>query len=109
MSDKAANGQVASFPLTALATSAVEQALEKAVHRHLASMAALQQAIEACVLELRAQGLPPETMLVTMKAFIRHTAGIHPPPGIAASSWAADGYLEQIVRWSIAEYYRPTA
>jgi len=109
ISDKAGNGQVASFHLTALATSAVEQALERAVQRHLESMATLQQAIEACVLELRAQGLPPETMLVTMKAFIRHTATAHPPPGIAASSWAADGYLEQIVRWSIAEYYRPTA
>ena len=97
------------FSLSLSATTAVEQALEKAVHRHLDSMVTLQRAVEACVAELRENGLPPETMLITMKAFIRHTAASHPPPGNQASSWAADGYLEAIVRWSIAEYYRATA
>jgi len=97
------------FSLTPSATIAVEQALEKAMHRHLESMADLRRAIETCAGELREHGLPPESMLITMKAFIRHTAASHPPPGTLASSWAADAYLEEIVRWSIAEYYRAPA
>ena len=94
------------FPLTTGSTTAVEQALGKAVRSHLDSMAALQSAIEACAAELRDKGVPPEGMLITMKAFIRHTAASYPPPGNSASSWAADAYLGDIVRWSIAEYYR---
>lgn len=96
------------FPLTTGSTTAVQQALAKAVRSHVDSMAALQAAVEACVAELRDMGIPPEAMLITMKALIRHTAGSHPPPGNPASSWAADAYLGDIVRWSIAEYYRAT-
>ena len=99
-------GTTSRFSLTLGATAAVEQALEKAMHRQLDSMVALQRAVEACAAELRDKRVPPEKMLITMKAFIRHTATSHPPPGNPASSWAADGYIEQIVRWSIAEYYR---
>ena len=109
MQDKAGNGALSVFHLTPGATTAVEIALENAVHRHLASMAALQVAVEACVTEMRGKGLPPEAMIITMKAFIRHTASSHPPPGNPASSWAADAYLEQIIKWSIAQYYRPTS
>jgi hypothetical protein len=109
MQDKARDGNSSVYHLTAGATSAVEIALENAVHRHLASMAALQSAVEACVTEMRGKGLPPEAMIVTMKAFIRHTAASHPPPGNLASSWAADAYLEEIIKWSIAQYYRPTS
>ena len=97
------------FPLNTGNTSAVELALGQAVRSHLDSMVALQTAIEACAGELRDQGIPPESMLITMKAFIRHTACSYPPPGNPASSWAADSYLGDIVRWSIKEYYRATA
>ena len=97
------------FPLTPGSTSAVEVALAKTIRSHIDSMAALQLAVEACVAELRERGVPPETMLITMKAFIRHTACSHPPPGNPASSWAADAYIADIVRWSIAEYYRASA
>ena len=103
------DGTTNRFSLTSGATTAVGKALEKAVHRQIDSMNDLQRAIEACVAELRDQDIPPEKMLIAMKAMIRHTAGAHPPPGNAASSWAADGYIDEIVRWSIAEYYRARA
>ena len=109
MPDIPDEGKLSRFHLTTDATIGVEKALERAMHRHLESMAVLQAAIEACVMELRGRGLPPEQMLITMKAFIRHTAASHPPPGSAASSWAADAYIDEIIRWSIAEYYRATA
>ena len=97
------------FPFTVGSTSAVELALANTVRSHMDSMAALQLAIEACVAELRDRGVPPEAMLISMKALIRQTARSFPPPGNPASSWAADAYLADIVRWSIAEYYRSTA
>src|SRR5687768_5769117 len=97
------------FPLDPGNTTAVELALGKAVRSHLTSMAALRQAVEACVAELRDRGVPPEGMLITIKALIRHTACTFTPPGNSASSWAADAYLGDIVRWSIAEYYRASA
>jgi hypothetical protein len=109
MLEKAGDGDLSVYHLTTGATTAVEIALENAVHRHQASMAALQRAVEACVTEMRGKGLPPEAMIITMKAFIRHTATVHPPPGNLASSWAADAYLEQIIKWSITQYYRPTS
>ena len=97
------------FAFTPDSRSAVETALATTVRAHLESMAALRLAIEACVAELRDGGAAPEGMLIAMKALIRHTARTFPPPGNVGSSWAADAYLADIVRWSIAEYYRPTA
>lgn len=106
MPDIPDTGTISHFPLSLIATTAMEQALAKAMHRHLESMANLQHAVEACVGELRDRGLPPEAMLITMKAFIRNTAASHPPPGALASSRAADAYMDEMVRWSIVEYYR---
>ena len=103
------DGTMNRFSLTLGATAAVGEALEKAVHRQIESMNDLQRAVEACVAELRDKGVPPEKMLITMKSMIRHTAGSHPPPGVTASSWAADGYIDEIVSWSIKEYYRNTS
>ena len=97
------------FPFAPHSTSALEQALANAVRSQMESMAALQAAIEGCAAELRDGGVPPEGMLFAMKTLIRHTARNFPPPGTQASSWAADAYLADIVRWSIAEYYRSTA
>ncbi|HKG91094.1 MAG TPA: hypothetical protein VKA84_04310 [Gemmatimonadaceae bacterium] len=94
------------FSLTLGVTEGVERALEAAVLRHDASMRALRGAIEACVVELHGRGMPPEAVLVTMKAFVRHTAVAHPPYGQFPSSWAADVFMDDIVRWAILAYYR---
>ena len=102
-------GTVDRTSLTPASTAAVAEALGKAAHRQLDSMKDLQRAIEACVAELRDRGVPPERMLIAIKALVRRTAVTNPPPGNAASSWAADGYLDDVVRWSIAEYYRAGA
>jgi hypothetical protein len=80
-------------------------ALAEAVRRHADALEALQAAIAECVRNLRSQGMTPEATLLTMKAFIRHTAGTHPPPGRHAA-WLPEPLLENIVRWCINEYFR---
>lgn len=94
------------FPFTLPASVRVERALEGAVRTHDSSMRELRAAVEACVAELHAQGMPPEAVLVTMRAFTRHAAILHPPPGYAPSSWAADALMDQIIQWSILAYFR---
>lgn len=64
-------------------------------------LAQLRAAIERYVYELRAEGAPPERMLVRVKAFVRET--------MSTDGWTdpeATHELTQIaVRWSIDAYY----
>ena len=69
-------------------------------------MADLRASVEACVAELRTLSMPPEAVLMTMKALVRHTAREHPPLGYSPSHWAADAFLDQIVQWSVVAYFR---
>ena len=94
------------FPLTPHASARVERALETAVRWHEAAMRELRAAVEACVAELHARGMPPEAVLVTMKAFVRHIAPSHPPPGYAPTVEAADSLMDQIIHWCILAYFR---
>ena len=95
------------FPLTPVASARVGTALAAAVRTHDAAMRELQAAIEVCVAELHVLGMQPEVALVTMKAFVRHTAAVHPPPGHARSRDAADALMDDIVHWCIDGYFRP--
>ena len=94
------------FPLTPAASARVGIALAAAVRTHDAAMRELQTAIEGCVAELHGQGMLPEVALVTMKAFVRHTAVLHPPPGRTPSRYAADAFMDEIVHWCIVAYFR---
>lgn len=65
----------------------------------------LQGAIAECVRHLRARGMPPEAMLITMKAFIRHAAITQSGnPNLPGS--VAKPLMEDIVEWCIGEYFR---
>ena len=48
--------------------------------------------------------MTPEATLVTIKAFIRHTAVTNPPKGYSRA-WLPEPLMENIVRWCINEYY----
>ena len=81
-----------------------EDALKNAVRLNQKSMIALHDAIRTCVGGLRADGMQCEAALLTMKACVRHFARKHAgadSPEILHS----DPMMEQIVRWSIAEFY----
>jgi hypothetical protein len=92
------------FPLEAVSADRVRVALTESVRRHAATLQALEKAVGECVRYLRSQGMSAEATLLTMKAFIRHTAVMHPPAG-RDPQWLPEPLLENIVRWCINEYY----
>ena len=93
-------------PITLPSSVRVERALEAAVRTHYTAMQELRTAVEGCVAELHAQGMPPDAVLVTMRAFVKHAAILHPPPGYSPSSWESDSLMDQIIHWSILAYFR---
>lgn len=107
MADLPAN-LVSPFSLTLPVSARVGEALESVVHSHAKSMRELQLALAACVDELRAQGMQPESALLTMKAFVRQASKSHPPPGRRATHDAADLLMDQIVTWCIKAYFQET-
>jgi hypothetical protein len=83
------------------------RALAAAVHDHDRTTRELREAARACARELKDWGLPPERMLIAMKALVRSTAASHPPPhGHRGSERAADEIASDIMTWCIEEYYR---
>jgi hypothetical protein len=95
------------FPFTTRVSARVELALEAAFRRHDAAIAELRFAIEACVRELQQQGMLPEAMVVTMRAYIQHTAS-HPSADHPTASRVASLLIDEIIRWSILAYYPST-
>jgi hypothetical protein len=93
------------FPFEPASADRVRVALTEAVRRHADALDALHAAIGDCVRCLRLQGMTPEATLLTMKAFIRHTAAKHPAAG-RHSQWLPEPLLENIVRWCINDYFR---
>lgn len=94
------------FSVSPGSSALLEQSLAQAVRAHDLSMQRLRDAVDACVAELHGRGMPPEAVIVTIKALLRHTAGAHPPPGYEPSRSSADGLMDEVVRWTIAAYYR---
>lgn len=92
------------FSLTLLASARVELALEAAFRMQDAALKELRAAIEACVVELQGKGMLPEAMIVTMRAFVEHTA-THPSIDHPAASRAAKLLADRIIQWSILAYY----
>lgn len=86
-------------------SSGFEDALRHAVRANAKSMDDLHRAIALCVIGLRAEGMECEAALLTMKACVRHLARKHTL--IGAPDVLYGGLLmDQIVRWSIVEFYR---
>jgi hypothetical protein len=92
------------FALTPTACARVELALEGAFHRHEVALKELRSAIAACVLELQGQGMLPEAMLVTMRAFMQHTVA-NPSVERPVAARAAHLLMDEIIHWSILAYY----
>jgi hypothetical protein len=93
------------FPFDVASETRVRSALIAAVMRHAETLGELRSAMEECVRHLRDQGMLPEAMIITMKAFIRYTGVKYPPPGYA-TTWPSEPVLERIIAWCIVEYFR---
>lgn len=94
------------FPLDVGLVDDVEAALEAAIRRNDAATARLRMTIERCAVALREQGMTAENVLITMRAFVRHSAAAHPPVGMPREHWSADAWLTDIIHWSLVEYFR---
>jgi hypothetical protein len=95
------------FSLTPRASARVELALEGAFRVHDSAFKELRASIEACVGELQGQGMLPEAMVITMRAFVEHTAS-HPSAQHPVAARAANLFIDRIIHWSILAYYPST-
>ena len=79
-------------------------ALKNAVRENARSMIELKLAIRACMASLRADGMQCEQALLTMKSFVRDSAGRHKRRG-SREMLHSDMFMEQVVGWCISEFY----
>lgn len=90
------------FPFEAAAERRARLALVEAVRRHNEAERIWLNAVSDCVHSLKAQGMSPEAMVITMKAFIRHAS-------VTELARRGEGVsrilMEQIIEWSITQYY----
>lgn len=83
----------------------LEEAMKHAFRTNQLSMDNLHVAIANCVRGLRADGMRCEAALLTMKACVRHLARKNARETESGIVYAYP-LMDQIVRWSIDEFYR---
>jgi hypothetical protein len=98
--------RTAPFPLDAVLSDRVAAALDAAILRHEASHAELRSVVEACVDSLRAQGMTPEGVVITIKSVFLHSARIAAPNRMEHRVNAAEYYMVDVVNWSVVAYFR---
>jgi len=93
------------FPFDVAAERRARLALVEAVRRHNEVESIWLNAVTDCVRSLKAQGMSPEAVIITMKAFVRHAS----VTDLARRGQGVSrALMEQIIEWSIAQYYRET-
>ena len=80
-------------------------ALHDVVRDSAVSMAELRECVRACVTSLRKSGIGPAQMIISMKACAKESTRRYPVLLSEHELTNADFLMEQIVRWSIVEYY----
>ena len=80
-------------------------ALHDVVRTIAVSMAELRECVGACVRSLRDSGVGSAQMVIAMKACARESARRYPVLLSEHELTNADFLMEQIVKWSIIEYY----
>lgn len=90
------------FPFEPAAEKRARLAVVEAARRYEETQTALFHAISDCVRALRDQGMTPEAMVITMKAFVRHTVFTDADH----RGTVARPLMDQVIEWCIHEYYR---
>ena len=98
--------RAAPFPVATAISDGVGHALENAILRHGATQSALRSAVEACVVSLRAQGMTPEGVVITVKALVLHEANGTGAAGREHRLRAADYLMSDVVGWCADKYFR---
>ena len=102
---KAARETVASH-LSANTTLQFDVALHGAAVDSIESMTELRDAVCDCVHSLKNAEVGPVQMILAMKACALDSGNRYRPEGDEYPASNVDMLIDQIVRWSIAEYYK---
>ena len=81
-------------------------ALHDAVRTSNVSMAELRESVNACVCFLRNSDIDPAQMIISMKACAKECNKRYPSSLDEYELPKAEFLMEQIIRWSIIEYYK---
>jgi hypothetical protein len=81
-------------------------ALHDVVGSSAGSMRELRECVNACVCCLRDSEVGPAQMIISMKACARESTRRYPTHLNEHELSNADFLMEQIIRWSIVEYYK---
>jgi hypothetical protein len=82
-------------------------ALQDAAASSVTSMDLLHDSLRPCVDFLRAAGIGPVQMILSIKACTKEHARANQALGDEFAMGNANLLMEQIVKWAIAEYYEP--
>jgi GNAT superfamily N-acetyltransferase len=91
------------FPFDVAAERRARLALVEAVRRHNEVETIWLNAVADCVRDLKAKGMSPEAVIITMKAFIRHASVTD---AARRGQGVSKALMEQIIEWCITEYYK---
>ena len=80
-------------------------ALHDAVRTSTVTMAELRESVKACVCFLRNSDIGPAQMIISMKACAKDCNKRYPTALGDHELLNAEFLMEQIIRWSIIEYY----
>ena len=105
MSLETARANVASH-VSAGTAREFDVALHAAIPSALATMVELHRTVCECVRSLKAANVGPVEMILAMKACTLDSAGRHRVDGDEYPATTVDMLMDQIIRWSIGEYYR---
>lgn len=96
------------FPFEGELQENFESALEAATLRTLESVDSLRRAVCDCVDELKSKGMPPEGVILTLRAYLRYSAKDHfpIPPG---TDWELDSLSQKLAEWCVDAYYKDAA
>jgi hypothetical protein len=83
-------------------------ALHDVVRSSALSMAELRECVKACVCSLRESNVGPAQMIISMKACAKEGTRRYPTVLSEHELSNADFLMDQIIKWSIVEYYKNT-
>ena len=97
------------YPVPDATAQPFHLALHEVVRSSAASMRDLRECVNACVACLRDRDIGPAQMIISMKACAKQSTTRYPTQLNEHELSNADFLMEQIIRWSIVEYYKKDA
>ena len=101
------NGNIIPVPIHPEVSRDYGAALQAAAASSTNSMDLLHDCLRPCVAFLRAAGVGPVQMILSIKACTKEHARANQLRGDDFAMGNASLLMEQIVKWAIAEYYEP--